>query len=153
MSHFFVNLDKPLYSFKNQHLSQFCWISKHVEHLNPFSHVDTLLVLQLVAEAVKRNYIWRKCWENISLKRNGYPRTPEEVGVDVREAVVLSQGEEDTRRAAAVTLAAEAAVADATAGRALPLLERKTKNYTHIVFKGSKQQSDRKCDVVFKINK
>lgn len=51
--------------------------------------------------------------------------------MDVREAVVLSQGEEDTRRAAAVTLAAEAAVADATAGRTLPLLERKTRSHTH----------------------
>lgn len=59
--------------------------------------------------------------------------------MDVREAVVLSQGEEDTRRAAAVTLAAEAAVADATAGRTLPLLER---DKLHIVLKGSKQQSD-----------
>lgn len=52
--------------------------------------------------------------------------------MDVREAVVLSQGEEDTRRAAAVTLAAEAAVADATAGRTLPLLERD--KITHILF-------------------
>lgn len=52
------------------------------------------------------------------------PSPPEEVGVDVREAMVLSQGEQDTCRTATVTLAAEAAVADATAGRAIPLLER-----------------------------
>lgn len=95
-----------------------------MEHLNPFSHLYTLLVLQLVAKAGKRNYIYRQCWENIELERKECPRIPEEVGVDVREAVVLRQGEEDTRRAAAVTLAAEAAVADATAGRTRPVLER-----------------------------
>lgn len=44
--------------------------------------------------------------------------------MDVGEAMVLSQGEQDTRRTATVTLAAEAAVADATAGRTFPLLER-----------------------------
>lgn len=65
--------------------------------------------------------------------------------MDVREAVALSQGEEDTRRAAAVTLAAEAAVADATAGRTLPLLGRKTK-----LHKGSNRRSDRMCDVIVK---
>lgn len=43
--------------------------------------------------------------------------------MDVGEAVVLSQGEEDPGRTAALALAAEAAVADATAGRTLPLLE------------------------------
>lgn len=102
-----------------------------MEHLKPFSHVHTLLVLQLVAKAVKTNYIYRRCWENIELKGNECRRTPEQVGVDVREAVVLSQGEEDAGRAAAVTLAAEAAVADATAGRTLPLLERQTTLHTH----------------------
>lgn len=52
---------------------------------------------------------------------------PEEVGVDVGEAVVLSQGEEDTGGAATLALAAEAAVADATAGRTRPLLEEREK--------------------------
>lgn len=48
---------------------------------------------------------------------------PEEVGVNIREPVVLSQGEQDSCRTATLTLAAEAAVADATAGRTLPLLQ------------------------------
>lgn len=133
MSHFFVNLDKPLYSFKNHRLSPVCWISKRVEHWSPSSHVYTLLVLQLVAKAVKRNYIYRRCWENIELERNECRRPPEEVGVDVGEAVVLGQGEEDTRRAAAVPLAAEAAVADATAGGTLPLLERDKITHTSLL--------------------
>lgn len=51
-------------------------------------------------------------------------KPPAEVGVDVREAVVLSQREQDASRAAALTLAAEAAVANATTWRALPILRR-----------------------------
>lgn len=42
--------------------------------------------------------------------------------MDVREAMVLSQGEQYPRRAAPLTLAAEAAVANASTGRTLPLL-------------------------------
>lgn len=61
--------------------------------------------------------------ESISLNL-GVVSPPAEVGVDVREAVVLSQGEQDAGRAASLTLAAEAAVANATTGRALPLLRR-----------------------------
>lgn len=48
---------------------------------------------------------------------------PAEVGVDVRESMVLSQGEQYASRAAALTLPAEAAVANATTGRTLPLLK------------------------------
>lgn len=51
-----------------------------------------------------------------------YP--PAEVGVDVWETVVLGEGEQDAGRAAAFTLAAEAAVANASTGRAPPLLRR-----------------------------
>lgn len=43
----------------------------------------------------------------------------------IREAVVLSQREEYAGRAAALPLAAEAAVANASTGGALPLLPRK----------------------------
>lgn len=46
--------------------------------------------------------------------------------MDIREATVLSQGEQNAGRAAALALAAEAAVADATTGRAPPLLKRET---------------------------
>jgi len=53
---------------------------------------------------------------------------PAEVGVDVREAVVLSEGEQDASRAAAFTLAAEAAVANTTTGRTRPLLSRRAKD-------------------------
>lgn len=60
------------------------------------SHLCILLVLQFVTEAA-------------------------EVGVDVGEAVVLSQREEDAGRAAAFTLPAEAAVTDPSAARTLPL--------------------------------
>lgn len=49
---------------------------------------------------------------------------PAEVGVHVREAVVLSQGEQDAGRTAAVPLTAEAAVTNAPAGGARPLLQR-----------------------------
>lgn len=49
---------------------------------------------------------------------------PAEVGVHVREAVVLSQGQQNAGRAAAVPLAAEAAVTYASAGGARPLLHR-----------------------------
>lgn len=42
----------------------------------------------------------------------------------VREAVVLSQREENASRAAAVPLTAEAAVTNAPAGGASPLLQR-----------------------------
>lgn len=45
--------------------------------------------------------------------------------MDVREAVVLSQRKQDTSRAAALPLTTEAAVANASTGRALPFLERK----------------------------
>lgn len=45
--------------------------------------------------------------------------------MDVREPMVLSQGEQDARRTATLALAAEAAVADAAAGRTLPLLQER----------------------------
>lgn len=44
-----------------------------------------------------------------------------EVGVDVREAVILSQGEQDASRAAAVARTTETTVADATTRRTPPL--------------------------------
>lgn len=43
--------------------------------------------------------------------------------MDIREAMVLRQGEQNTCWTATLALAAEAAVADATAGRTLPLLQ------------------------------
>lgn len=60
------------------------------------------------------------------MKCYGVSRQPAEIGVDVREAVVLSQGEQYASRAAALTLTAEAAVADASARRTLPLLKEVT---------------------------
>lgn len=48
--------------------------------------------------------------------------------MNVREAVVLSQGEQDASRAATLTLAAETAVANATAGGALPVLRTSIKD-------------------------
>lgn len=57
------------------------------------------------------------------------PVLPAEVGVHVREAVVLGQGEQYAGRAAAVPLAAEAAVTNASAGGARPLLQREANNY------------------------
>lgn len=53
---------------------------------------------------------------------------PAEVGVDVGEAVELRQGEQDARRAPAVSLPAEAAVADAAARRTPPVLPGRRSN-------------------------
>ncbi len=51
--------------------------------------------------------------------------------MDVGEAVVLSEGEQDASWAAAFALTAKAAVTNATTGWALPLLRKisKTLNY------------------------
>lgn len=68
--------------------------------------------------------IWVKKEHHLYIKYS-LAKSPGEVGVDVREAVILSQGEEDAGWAAALTLTTEAAVANASTGRAFPVLERK----------------------------
>lgn len=57
------------------------------------------------------------------LTRSRGASLPAEVGVHVREAVVLSQGEQNAGGTAAVPLAAEAAVTNASAWGARPLLQ------------------------------
>lgn len=61
--------------------------------------------------------------------------------MDIREAMVLSQGEQYACRAAPLALAAEAAVTNATTGRALPLLKRnKGLKHTSISLKKANRQ-------------
>ena len=67
---------------------------------------------------------------------------PGEVGVDVREAVILRQGKQDACGAAAVTCAAESAVADASTGRALPRLKR-CQTYTILYIGSLKYRQER----------
>lgn len=66
---------------------------------------------------------------------------PEEVRVDVREAMVLSQGEQDARWTATLALPAEAAVADAAAGRTLPLLQQRNSTFKVFVLKNKSNRN------------
>lgn len=57
MSHFFVNLDKLLYSFKKKNplvVSILLALKLHGTFENVFSHVYIRLILQFVAKAAKR---------------------------------------------------------------------------------------------------
>lgn len=129
MSHFFVNLDKLLYSFKKKSLVLLILLNLKVRGTFNSFVVTCLHPPSVCCEGCKekvqfKDILGRYLEGEQLVSCHALPSPPEEVGVDVGEAVVLGQWEQDTRRTATVTLAAEAAVADATAGRTLPLLER-----------------------------
>lgn len=92
-------------------------LSSKLCHEMPFRHSENFFVQSLT----KYPSIVVFCWN-----------VPAEVGMDIWEAVVFRKGEKDAGGAAAFSLAAEAAVANASAGRALPLLTKHTHTKSHL---------------------